>query len=94
MNKLCRLLGMTGLSLALLGPIGCQTYIPGMSMTLPSGRYLEHPPQYIPPDPDFPLQNELTSMERTNAAANAAINPGVRVPTGGAGVAPGRLPGQ
>jgi hypothetical protein len=32
-------------------------------VTLPSGRYLEHAPQYIPPDPPFPLQRELNTLE-------------------------------
>ena len=39
---------------------GCQTYFAGQ--TLPSGRYLEHYPQYFQRDPDFPLQKELNSM--------------------------------
>ncbi len=32
-------------------------------MALPSGRYLEHFPQYFPPDPAFPLPRELASQE-------------------------------
>ena len=32
-------------------------------VTLPSGRYLEHFPQYFPPDPAFPLPRELASQE-------------------------------
>ena len=39
-----------------------QTWTAGM--TLPSGRYLEHPPQYFPPSPPFPLTNELAAQER------------------------------
>jgi hypothetical protein len=30
----------------------------------PSPRYLEHPPQFIPTDPDFPLTNELAEQSR------------------------------
>jgi hypothetical protein len=37
-------------------------------MTLPSSRYLEHPPQYIPPSPPFPLPRELASQEAAAAA--------------------------
>jgi hypothetical protein len=40
---------------------GCQTWSAGE--TLPSPRYLEHPPGYIPPSPPFPLERELTTME-------------------------------
>jgi hypothetical protein len=35
---------------------GCQTWAEGM--TLPSGRYVNHPPQYFPPSPAFPLTRE------------------------------------
>lgn len=67
----------TGLGLALLALGGCQTWMAGM--TLPSGKYLMHPPQYIPPSPPFPLSRELASQE---AAAAAAMAPpgGVQLP--------------
>ena len=82
-------LGVTGLGLALMGSGGCQTYIPGMSLTLPSGRYLEHPPQYVRPDDDFPLSRELASQEANNAAALAgAVVPGAIGPAP-QGVVPG-----
>jgi hypothetical protein len=32
---------------------------PASSMTLPEPRYLQHPPQFIPADPAFPLSREL-----------------------------------
>jgi hypothetical protein len=32
-------------------------------MTLPSGYYLKHPPQYFPPSPPFPVPRELASQE-------------------------------
>jgi hypothetical protein len=38
-------------------------------MTLPSPHYLEHPPQFIPSDPEFPLTNELMHMEEDALAA-------------------------
>ena len=38
-------------------------------MTLPSGRYLEHFPQYFAPDPAFPLPRELASQEDPDGAA-------------------------
>lgn len=70
-----------GLGLALLALSGCQTWVAGM--TLPSGRYLQHPPQYIPPSPPFPLSRELASQE---AAAAAAL------PGGAVGALPQPLP--
>jgi hypothetical protein len=61
--------GLAGLGLALTALTGCQTNIAGM--TLPSGHYLQHPPQYFPPSPPFPLQRELATME-AQAGAPAA----------------------
>ncbi len=52
------LLGAAGL---LVAAAGCQTWIAGM--TLPSGHYLEHPPQYIAPSPEYPLQRELGHLQ-------------------------------
>ena len=54
-------LGIAGLFVSLGALTGCQTSYAGM--TLPSGRYLEHPPQYFPDDPGFPLGNELASQQ-------------------------------
>jgi hypothetical protein len=54
-------IGMVGAGLVLSAATGCQTWTSGM--TLPSGRYLEHPPQYIPEGPQFPLTRELARME-------------------------------
>lgn len=65
-----------GLGLALLS--GCQTWTSGM--TLPSPRYLDHPPQYIPPSPPFPLPRELAQQERAAAAALAAGGAGGAAP--------------
>lgn len=58
-----------GLAMALLS--GCQTWVPTAGLTLPSGHYLRHPPQYIPPSPAFPLTNELSSLEEAHARQNA-----------------------
>ncbi len=71
-----------GLGLALVGGLGCQTWVPGVGMTLPSGRYLEHPPQYIPPDPPFPLTRELARMEEAQPIGVPAPLP-PQVPPGG-----------
>jgi hypothetical protein len=60
-----RLAGV-GLVLAALG--GCQTWVPVPGLTLPTGHYLEHPPQYIPESPPFPLPRELASMTDLGAA--------------------------
>ncbi len=57
-------LGGVGLALSLLS--GCQTNVAGM--TLPSGYYLQHPPQYIPPSPPFSHIRELARQEETAAA--------------------------
>lgn len=61
------------LGLALGSATGCQTWVGGM--TLPSGHYLQHPPQYIPPSPPFPLPRELASQEAAAAAARAGAVP-------------------
>jgi hypothetical protein len=55
---------------------GCQTWVPQAGLTLPSGRYLEHPPQYLPPSPAFPLTRELANMETINGRAAGAPLPG------------------
>jgi hypothetical protein len=64
---------LAGLGLALGTLSGCQTWVGGM--TLPSGWYLQHPPQYIPPSPPFPLTRELAGMEAVNAAAGTGPVP-------------------
>ena len=69
-------LALAGIGLGLGALSGCQTYVAGM--TLPSGRYLQHPPQYFAPSPAFPLQRELASMEAQSAGpagAPAAVAP-------------------
>jgi hypothetical protein len=69
-------LGGLGLSALLLSSVaGCQTWVAGM--TLPSGHYLQHPPQYIPESPPFPLSRELASMQMQGAPG---VTPTVPVP--------------
>ena len=64
-----RSLRRSGLGLAFLALSGCQTWGPNLGgITLPSPHYLEHPPQYIPPSPPFPLPRELASQEAAAAA--------------------------
>jgi hypothetical protein len=58
--------GLLGLAWLLALGTGCQTWVAGM--TLPSGHYLEHPPQYIPPSPPYPLARELGRQNETAAA--------------------------
>jgi hypothetical protein len=83
---------LAGLGLALATITGCQTNVAGM--TLPTGHYLQHPPQYISPSPPFPLTRELASQEAQGAAANGAALPAVGalpppvVPPGPAAAAP------
>lgn len=79
---------LAGLCLALTAGSGCQTWVAGM--TLPSGHYLEHPPQYFPPSPPYPLSRELASMEAANAAAAGVAAPAVVAPP--PPTVPGALP--
>ncbi len=60
-------LWLSGAVLALAGLTGCQTWFGGL--TLPSGRYLEHYPQYFSPDSNHPLPRELASQEDPEVAA-------------------------
>lgn len=55
------LAGCAGLGMAIAAASGCQTHYGGM--TLPSPHYLKQRPQYFPPDPAFPLQREVDSMQ-------------------------------
>lgn len=75
-RRLCRwcCLFFFGLALA-----GCQTWVPEAGLTLPSPHYLEHPPQYIPPSPEFPLTREQANLEAA-AAAQAPGRPAPAVP--------------
>jgi len=66
-----------------VGLSGCQTWMAGM--TLPSPRYLEHYPQYFPPDPQFPLPRELATQTDPEGLA--------RGPGGGVGAPGGGGPG-
>lgn len=74
---------LTGVALAVPLLSGCQTNVAGM--TLPSGYYLEHPPQYFPPSPSFPFARELASQEAQFNESNQG-EPGLAGP-------PRRLPG-
>jgi len=68
---------LAGLGLVLIALSGCQTWYAGM--TLPSGRYLDHPPQYFAPSPPYPHYRELAAQEAAaHAAAGAA--PGAAQP--------------
>jgi hypothetical protein len=88
MRRACRWRNVVGLTLALglSGTLGCQTWEGGM--TLPSPRYLQDRPDYIPHAPAFPLGRELASMKAAaagvgpvgGAAAPPAIPPGAPVP--------------
>ena len=65
---------VVGLGLSLAALSGCfQTWTSGM--TLPSGRYLNHPPQYIPPSPPYPFPREQASMEAAAVAARQGAAP-------------------
>ena len=75
--KRWHLVGTVGLGLMLGTVAGCQTWVGGA--TYPSGHYLEHPPQYIPPSPPFPLPRELANQEAA-AAAGPPLVPGAPAP--------------
>jgi hypothetical protein len=68
-------LGGAGVLIAGVGTT--QTWVAGM--TLPSPRYLEHQPQYFPPSPVFPLENELAQQQAVWAAPAPGL-PGVPAP--------------
>lgn len=53
-------LSVAAFGLLLVGLTGCQTWVGGM--TLPSGYYLDHRPQYFRPDPLHPLEKELATQ--------------------------------
>jgi hypothetical protein len=57
---------LLGLAWVLAATTGCQTWVAGM--TLPTGHYLEHPPQYFPPSPEFPLPREMAHQRETAVA--------------------------
>jgi hypothetical protein len=54
---------LAALGLTLAVSTGCQTQLPITGQTLPSPRYLDHQPQYIPPSPPFPLPREQATLE-------------------------------
>jgi len=68
------MLWATGVGLTVSALSGCQGTMAGM--TLPSGRYLEHYPQYFPQEPDFPLPRELAYQEETAGLLNRPAAPG------------------
>jgi hypothetical protein len=85
-----RKLTAASLVLALSAMTGCQTWFPQAGLTLPSGDYLKHPPQYFPLSPPFPLPREEARMEQIYAippgpAVGAGPPPAVApIPGGGA----------
>jgi hypothetical protein len=70
-----------GLGLATLS--GCQTYVMETGQTLPTGWYLQHLPQYIPPSPPFPLEREQAGLVDAINAATAPPAPAGLIPGGG-----------
>lgn len=76
-------LGMGGFGLTLAALTGCQTWVTEAGVTLPSPHYMDHPAQYVPPSPAFPLTRELTSMEAGGVIAGAAAGAGQAAPVPG-----------
>jgi len=73
-RRLRKLFGLLALTAVSGGLTGCQTWVAGL--TLPSGHYLEHQPQYFAPSPPFPLSRELAQQE----AVWSAPLPGAGLP--------------
>ena len=76
--------GVLAACAALAGLAGCQTWYGGG--TYPSPRYLEHPPNFIPPSPPFPLPRELATQQTIAAEPEPGAPAGAlprRVPGGG-----------
>jgi hypothetical protein len=68
---------LAGLGLSMLTANGCQTWLPEAGVTLPSGEWLLHAPQYFPPTPPFPLPRELKSLQDAyRAPYPPEVNPG------------------
>lgn len=63
-------LALAAFGLVIASLTGCQTWYGGM--TLPSPYYLDHKPQYFRPDPDFPLEKELATMQAQDALITGA----------------------
>jgi hypothetical protein len=63
---------LTLAGLCLAGLAGCQTYHPETGLTLPTGHYLRHLPQYFPPTPPYPLPRETAALEAASQQAPAA----------------------
>ena len=80
-------LALAGLAVALGAQTGCQTQVAGM--TLPSPYYMEHPPQYFPQEPDFPLVKELATMEaQSGLTTPQGVGPVAPIPGAGGPAAP------
>ena len=63
---------------------GCQTRIGGVPY--PTPHYLQHVPQYFPPDPPFPLQRERDSMLDPTGEIRQGLPAAVAPPIGAAPV--------
>lgn len=71
----CRIgvLALAGLGLAFVS--GCQNWPMDAGITLPSPWYLKHPPQYFPPSPAYPLENETNGLAEAQKKANEEQQP-------------------
>jgi hypothetical protein len=67
---------LAGLGLSVLAS-GCQTWVPEAGVTLPSGEWLLHPPQFFAPSPQFPLPREMKAMQEAHQTPYLPVaNPG------------------
>jgi hypothetical protein len=86
--------GVLGMGVLFAALAGCQTWTYESGMTLPSGRYLQHPPQYIPQSPPYPFPREMASIEAAaGAVPGAAAGGPLPAPVGGGQVPAPPLPG-
>jgi hypothetical protein len=74
MSVLKKSIVLASLGLSLLAT-GCQTWVPEAGVTLPSGEWLLHPPQFFPPSPPFPLPREMKSMQDYVPQYPPGVNP-------------------
>jgi hypothetical protein len=62
MSVLKKFIVLAGLGLSMLATSGCQTWIQEAGVTMPTGEWLLHPPQFFPATPAFPLNREMNTM--------------------------------
>jgi hypothetical protein len=57
--------------------------VPEAGLTLPTGHYLEHFPQFFPQTPQFPLPREAANLQLATAQPVPPAAPPALIPGGG-----------